>query len=91
MTLQALIGMAKYPDNIYIGLIQQNCFDEKCWSGRQDNNYVVRESMDSNCVKEFCNSYEGIQSNTCKSNRLAVLNVNESEGIYRNIFIIIII
>eukprot|EP01041_Mallomonas_annulata_P006776 gene6776-13730_t len=83
MTVQSLYGMAKYPESVYVTVIQQNCFEDKCWSSanEKDNIATHKEGKDLDCYREFCESYEGKKTNVCNTGHFQVLNVNETEGL----------
>lgn len=82
MTIQSLYEMAKYPDTLYVGLVQQNCFEEHC-TGIDNKEHHLKDSQDKDidCYEEFCKSSEGVKSNACKTGAFQVLNVNETEGL----------
>jgi Glycosyltransferase (GlcNAc) len=81
MTLKSLYAQAKHPERLYIGLLQQNCFEKKCRTGVLVGGKVEDMTTDMNCYTEFCNSPEGIRSNACNTGQIRLFNVNESESL----------
>jgi Glycosyltransferase (GlcNAc) len=56
MTIKSLYSQAKYPERLYVGLLQQNCFETVCRTGVLKGGLVEDTSTDMNCYTEFCNS-----------------------------------
>ena len=81
MTLKSLYAQAAHPERLYIGLLQQNCFEKKCRTGVLVGGKVEDMSTDMNCYTEFCQSPEGIRSNACNTGQIRLFNVNESESL----------
>ena len=81
MTIKSLFAKAKYPEKLFIGLLQQNCFEKKCRTGVLVGGKVDFMDTDVDCYKEFCKSVEGQQSNACNTGQIRLFNVNESESL----------
>ena len=81
MTLKSLYSQAANPERLYIGLLQQNCFEAHCRSGVLKGGIVEDREQDMDCYKEFCNSPEGKKSNACNTGQVRLFNVNESESL----------
>ena len=59
MTLKSLYAQAKNPERLFVGLLQQNCFEKKCRTGVLVGGKVDDMDTDVDCYKEFCKSPEG--------------------------------
>ena len=81
MTIKSLYKNAKSPDKLYVGLLQQNCFEKVCRTGVLVGGKVEDTSTDVDCYIEFCKSEEGINSGACNDGRVRLFNVNESESL----------
>ena len=81
MTLKSLYDKAAHPERLFVGLLQQNCFEKKCRTGVLVGGKVEDMSTDMNCFFEFCKSPEGVRSNACNDGRVRLFNVNESESL----------
>lgn len=81
MTIKSLYSQAKQPENIYVGLFQQNCFEKTCRTGVLKGGIVEDAPTDDDCYKLFCNSTEGINSKACERGQVRLFNVNESESL----------
>ena len=81
MTIKSLFAKAKHPEKLFIGLLQQNCFEKKCRTGVLVGGVVNDMDTDVDCYKEFCKSVEGQQSNACNTGQIRLFNVNESESL----------
>jgi hypothetical protein len=81
MTLKSLYAQAKNPERLYVGLLQQNCFEKKCRTGVLVGGRVEDMSTDVDCYEEFCKSPEGQRSNACNTGQVRLFNVNESESL----------
>eukprot|EP01041_Mallomonas_annulata_P000653 gene653-1265_t len=81
MTIKSLFSQAKHPEKLFIGLLQQNCFEKKCRTGVLDGGKVEDMGPDVNCYDEFCKSPEGQASKACGTDQIRVFNVNESESL----------
>ena len=51
MTIKSLFSQAKYPENLYIGLFQQNCFEKKCRTGVLAGGKINETGPDVDCYK----------------------------------------
>jgi hypothetical protein len=81
MTIKSLYDKAEHPERLFVGLLQQNCFEATCRSGVLKGGRVENRGTDLNCYTEFCNSPEGIKSNACNNGHVRLFNVNESESL----------
>lgn len=81
MTIKSLFSNARYPEKIFVGLFQQNCFEAKCRTGVLKGGKVEDAGPDMNCYTEFCQSEEGKRSRACINNQVRLFNVNESESL----------
>jgi len=81
MTIKSLFSMAKNPEKLYVGLLQQNCFEKKCRTGVLAGGKVEDMDADVNCYTEFCKSPEGQKSNACGTDHVRLYNINESESL----------
>ena len=81
MTIKSLFSNAKFPEKIFVGLFQQNCFGPKCRTGVLVGGKVEDAGPDLDCYVEFCNSSEGIASDACNTGQIRLFNVNESESL----------
>lgn len=81
MTIKSLFSKANNPESLYVILLQQNCFEEKCRTGVLVGGKVEDTSTDVNCYTEFCKSPEGIASRACGTDHIRLFNVNESESL----------
>jgi len=81
MTIKSLFSQAKNPENLYIGLFQQNCFEKTCRTGVLEGGKVEDAGTDVDCYQEFCKSPEGQTSKACGTDHIRLFNVNESESL----------
>jgi len=81
MTIKSLYSQAQFPEKVFVGLLQQNCFETTCRTGVLKGGKVEDTSTDINCYTEFCKSPEGIKSNACNNGNVRLFNVNESESL----------
>lgn len=79
VTLQQLYAKADNPDNVFVGLVMQNCFD-KCKTGVLEGGRVEDTVPDVHCYEEFCKSPEGL-GRCADKNRVRLLPVEESESL----------
>ena len=80
-TLKSMFKQASDSSTLYVGLFQQNCFEEKCRTGVLEGGKVEEAGTDMNCYTEFCNSDEGIKSNACNTGQIRLFNVNEAQSL----------
>ena len=73
-TLKWAFEKAKYPEKIFVGLVQQNCYDH-CRSGVLEGGRVEDVAPDIDCYKEFCDAHPEY------CNQIRILHVNESESL----------
>lgn len=71
-TLKDAFHKAKSPDNLFIGLVQQNCEDEKCRRGKN-------VGPDSDCYNLFCSSSTG--KKFCNNGQIRLLRMKEAESL----------
>mmetsp|Transcript_15258 Transcript_15258/g.28723 ORF Transcript_15258/g.28723 Transcript_15258/m.28723 type:complete len:529 (+) Transcript_15258:39-1625(+) len=81
MTLKSLYSQAEFPEKVFVGLFQQNCFETTCTTGVLKNGAIEDTGTDVNCYDVFCDSAEGRSSGACADNRVRLFNVNESESL----------
>jgi [Skp1-protein]-hydroxyproline N-acetylglucosaminyltransferase len=81
MTLKSLYSQAEHPERLFVGLLQQNCFEEKCRTGVLKGGIVETMGKDDDCYQLFCASPEGKRSGACNTGQVRLYNVNESESL----------
>jgi [Skp1-protein]-hydroxyproline N-acetylglucosaminyltransferase len=81
MTLKSLYDKAEHPERLFVGLLQQNCFEDHCRTGVLKGGVVETVGADDDCYKLFCASPEGVRSGACLSGQVRLFNVNESESL----------
>ena len=81
MTIKSLYSKSKNPENVFVGLFQQNCFGPRCRTGVLAGGRVEDAGPDMDCYVEFCKSEEGIASNACHNGNIRLFQVNESESL----------
>jgi [Skp1-protein]-hydroxyproline N-acetylglucosaminyltransferase len=81
-TLSWAYGNATYPERLFVGLVQQNCY-ENCRSGVQDGGGTLQISPDEDCHVSFCNMHPDL----CSQIRPVKLREVESLGPYGARFI----
>mmetsp|Transcript_29817 Transcript_29817/g.62153 ORF Transcript_29817/g.62153 Transcript_29817/m.62153 type:complete len:598 (-) Transcript_29817:82-1875(-) len=78
-TLKEAFDKAKDPDNLFVGLVQQNCQEEKCRSGVLEGGKIEDVGPDPDCYAEFCESPEGRVY--CENGNIRLLRLKESESL----------
>lgn len=81
-TLSWAYGNATYPDRLFVGLVQQNCY-EKCRSGVQEKGGTIEIPPDEDCHQAFCD----LHPQRCSQIRPVKLKEVESLGPYGARFI----
>lgn len=81
MTLKSLYSQAEHPERLFVGLLQQNCFESECRTGVLKGGKVETMGSDDNCYELFCASPEGKRSGACNTGQVRLFNVNESESL----------
>lgn len=81
MTLKSIYSQASNPSKIFVGLLQQNCFDKVCISGVLEGGVTTTQGTDVDCYAEFCKSPEGQRSQACENGQIRLFNINESESL----------
>ncbi len=81
MTLKSLYSEAEHPERLFVGLLQQNCFEKECYSGVLEGGKVITAGTDDDCYELFCASQEGKRSGACNTGQVRLFNVNESESL----------
>lgn len=71
-TLKEAFNKAKNPDNLFIGLVQQNCEGEKCRRGN-------KVGPDPDCYNLFCSSTTG--KKYCNDGQLRLLKMKETSSL----------
>lgn len=78
-TLQEAYRKAKNPNNLFVGLVQQNCLHD-CRSGiMEDGKSHPLPDPDPDCHQLFCGSEVGKPH--CQAGRLRVLHIEEPESL----------
>lgn len=78
-TMTGAYGKAKYPEKLYVGLVQQNCVQKKCRSGIFRNGTMIDVPPDQDCHKAFCES--DIGRDHCAAGRVRALHMDENESL----------
>ncbi len=78
-TLKDAFVKAKHPENIFVGLVQQNCDEEKCHSGVMEGNKMEVVKTDPDCYLLFCSSEIG--KKFCNEGNVRLLRMKESEAL----------
>ena len=81
MTLKSLYSQAEHPARLFVGLLQQNCFEKECRTGVLVGGKVETVGPDDDCYELFCASKEGKRSGACNTGQVRLFNVNESESL----------
>jgi [Skp1-protein]-hydroxyproline N-acetylglucosaminyltransferase len=76
-TLSWAYGNATYPERLFVGLVQQNCY-ENCRSGVQEHGGTIETPPDQDCHQAFCD----LHPNLCSQIRPLKLKEIESLGPY---------
>lgn len=93
-TLASLYKQASHPDKIFIGLVQQNCY-EHCRSGVLEGLKVVDVGPDPDCKQLFCDTevtnqlsppflshhFPQLGKPICARDQIRLFNINESESL----------
>mmetsp|Transcript_3002 Transcript_3002/g.6242 ORF Transcript_3002/g.6242 Transcript_3002/m.6242 type:complete len:510 (+) Transcript_3002:40-1569(+) len=77
-TITNAFAKSKDSEKLFVGLVQQNCFEE-CRSGVLEDAKVIDIEPDPDCHKLFCESESGRPH--CDAGRVRVLRVNETESL----------
>jgi len=77
-TITNAYSMAKNPDKLFVGLVQQNC-EENCRSGVLVGGKMEDVEPDEDCHKAFCESPYGKQF--CAKDQVRALHIQESESL----------
>ncbi|KAL3789250.1 hypothetical protein HJC23_002835 [Cyclotella cryptica] len=78
-TLKEAFNKAKYPENLFVGLVQQNCEEGKCRSGVLEGGKVEDVGPDPDCYALFCSSPIGTKF--CNAGQIRVLKMKETESL----------
>ena len=78
-TLKDAFAKAKIPQSIFVGLVQQNCDDEKCHSGVMEGNKMEESKADPDCYLLFCSSEIG--KKFCNEGNVRLLRMKETEAL----------
>ena len=81
-TLSWAYGNATYPDRLFVGLVQQNCYHD-CQSGKQEHGGTIEIPPDDDCHEAFCDRHP----ERCSQIRVIKLQEIESLGPYGARFI----
>ena len=77
-TLKDAFAKAKEPQNIFVGLVQQNC-EAKCHSGIMEGNKIEEITADPDCYLLFCSSEIG--KKYCNEGNVRLLRMKETEAL----------
>jgi [Skp1-protein]-hydroxyproline N-acetylglucosaminyltransferase len=77
-TLNEAFSKARNPENLFVGLVQQNC-EEKCRSGVLEGGKVEDVGADPDCYTLFCSSNEG--KKYCNNDQIRLLKMKETESL----------
>ena len=77
-TVSQAYAKAKNPENLFIGLIQQNCHAD-CVSGILVGGKTESVEPDQDCYKAFCETEEGKRH--CMAGRVRLLDIDEPESL----------
>jgi hypothetical protein len=78
-TIKGAYEKAKYPEKLYVGLVQQNCVQKKCRSGIFRNGTMTDVPPDQDCHRAFCESDVGHEH--CAAGRVRALHMDENESL----------
>lgn len=78
-TLKEAFNKAKNPEKLFVGLVQQNCEDDKCRSGILEGGKQEDVKSDPDCYLLFCSSPEG--KKYCNDGNIRLLKIKESESL----------
>ncbi len=77
-TISWAYSKAKNPENLFVGLVQQNC-ENDCKSGVLEGGKIEDVEPDQDCHKVFCESPEGKPH--CDAGRVRALHIDEPESL----------
>lgn len=77
-TLEEAYAKAKIPEQLFVGLVQQNCYED-CRTGIMEDGKSKPTDPDPDCYASFCSSDVGRRH--CASGRVRVLQVKEPESL----------
>lgn len=75
-TLKWAYEKAKYPEKLFIGLVQQNCYKD-CTSGDMIDGNTHDVEPDPNCLRLFCETETG--KKYCENLQIRQINIDGSE------------
>jgi len=79
-TLRGAFAAAKFPEKLFVGIIQQNCDGDVCHTGTgwaESRRWVMQDHPDPDCAEEFCQEFPEL----CKDHvRILRLKERESYG-----------
>jgi len=78
-TLKQAFAKAKRPQQLFVGLVQQNCEGDKCRSGVMESGKMEDVKEDPDCYLLFCSSPEG--KKYCNDGNIRLLKMKESESL----------
>jgi len=76
-TLKQAFAKAQNPQQLFVGLVQQNCEGDKCRSGVMESGKMEDVKEDPDCYLLFCSSPEG--KKYCNNGNIRLLKMKESE------------
>ena len=77
-TITNAYSKAKYPEKLFVGMVQQNCHHD-CKTGVLANVTIVDAPPDDDCYQLFCNSTLGRP--ICANRQVRVLDIDEPESL----------
>ncbi|CAB9505093.1 Glycosyltransferase (GlcNAc) [Seminavis robusta] len=77
-TLEQAYAQAQDPDNLFVGLVQQNCYKD-CRTGLQEDGLYHKTDPDPDCYETFCQTDVGAPH--CQAGRVRVLRMEEPESL----------
>lgn len=78
-TLKEAFAKAKNPQQLFVGLVQQNCEEEKCSSGVLEGGKMEDVKADPDCYMLFCSSEVG--KKYCNAGNIRLLRMKETESL----------
>ena len=77
-TLEQAYAQAQYPEQLFVGLVQQNCIMD-CRTGKQEDGLTHPAEPDADCYETFCQTQTGKPH--CEAGRLRILRMDEPESL----------
>lgn len=77
-TISQAYAKAENPDNLFVGLVQQNCYKD-CKSGVLQNGSIVHVDSDPDCYKLFCASEMG--GKYCDNHQVRNIDIDDIDSL----------